>query len=389
MKYSPSLTITLASAAAWVFLLVGRGRFWEARADGHLGAAPDMRGIVVEAVVPARDEAETIAPAIASLVGQRFEGSLQVTLVDDGSTDGTAERARTAIAAEPERPRLTTIAARPLGPGWTGKLNALDSGIAYVRATRGTPHYWLFTDADVAHDRDNVAALVAKAERDRLDLVSLMVRLRCESAWEALLVPAFVFFFAKLYPFAWSNDPRHRTAAAAGGCIVLSNAALERIGGLTPIAHRLIDDCALAEEVKRSGGGMYLGLTTRTTSMRRYDSLRPLWHMVARTAFEQLGRSYPNVATAVGGMTFLYLVPPLATLAGLARRKRPLALAGALAWSVMALAYLPTAALYRRGPLAALGLPVTALLYTAMTIDSALAHALRRGGAWKGRTYSS
>ncbi|GAC1540009.1 MAG: glycosyltransferase [Vulcanimicrobiaceae bacterium] len=387
MKYSPSFVITLASAVAWAFLLVGRGKFWYARVDEHLGTLPDMSALAIEAIVPARDEAATIGTAIASLAAQRFTGRLRVTLVDDGSDDGTAELALAAAAAVSGGAPFEALAARALAPGWTGKLNALESGIAHVRAARGAPDYWLFTDADIAHDPGNVAALVAKAERDRLDLVSLMVLLRCESGWEGLLVPAFVFFFAKLYPFAWSNDRRRTTAAAAGGCIVISNAALERIGGLASIAGRLIDDCALAREVKRTGGGSYLGLTARTASIRRYDGLAPLWKMVARTAFTQLGRSYLAVAGAVAGMAFLYLVPPLGTVAGIARRDRGCALAGAFAWCAMACAYGPTARLYRRAPAAAFSLPAAALLYTAMTLDSALAHALRRGGAWKGRTY--
>lgn len=388
MKYSSSLAITLASGAAWAFLLVARGRFWTASRDGHIAEPVDATDIVVEAVVPARDEAGTIGTAISSLVAQRFAGTLNVTLVDDGSVDGTADLARDAIVGFPSSARLESISARALPVGWSGKLNALESGIAHVSATRGAPTYWLFTDADIAHDPANVAALVAKAERDRLDLVSLMVRLHCESGWEALLVPAFVFFFTKLYPFAWSNDPARATAAAAGGCILLANSALERIGGLSVIADRLIDDCALANAVKSSGGKLYLGLTDTTQSVRPYDDLSPLWAMVRRTAFTQLGRSYPAVGGAVVGMTFLYLVPPLGTLLGLVRRERALTIAGAMAWLLMALAYTPTVRLYRRSPVAALGLPLAAVLYTAMTVDSAIAHARRRGGAWKGRTYS-
>lgn len=398
MKYSPSLAITLASVAAWSALVLARGRFWTARADGHITnagarthesrAAEDARGaIVVEAIVPAREEAATIGTAISSLVAQRFFGTLHVTLVDDGSSDGTADLARTAVATYPTAARFAAIVARPLERGWSGKINALESGVAHARALRGAPDYWLFTDADIDHDPRNVADLVAKARRDDLDLVSLMVRLRCESAWESLLVPAFVFFFAKLYPFAWSNDRHHRTAAAAGGCVLLSHAALERIGGLASIGGRLIDDCALAREVKRSGGGIYLGLTERTRSIRRYDGLRPLWTMVKRTAFTQLGRSYPAVVGAVVGMTLLYIVPPLATVVGFVRRERTLTVAGAIGWGLMAFAYAPTTRLYERSPLAPFGLPVAALLYTIMTIDSALAHAMRRGGAWKGRTY--
>lgn len=387
MKYSPSLAITLASSAAWAFLLVGRGRFWTARVDGHLGALPDMRDIVVEAVVPARDEARTVGTAIASLVGQRFDGELHVTLVDDGSSDGTSDVARATLAGARHSGRFASVPGAPLPSGWTGKLAALATGVAHVHATRGAPNYWLFTDADIAHDPTNVAALVAKAERDQLDLVSLMVLLRCHNAWEALLVPAFVFFFAKLYPFAWSGDPQRATAAAAGGCMLVSNAALDRIGGFTRIANRLIDDCALAAEVKRTGGGLYLGLTARARSIRPYDGLASLWKMVARTAFTQLGRSYAAVAGAVVGMAFLYLVPPFAAASGALRRNRPLLLAGALGWSLMTLAYVPTTRLYRRSPLAALTLPAAALLYTAMTVDSAIAHAWRRGGAWKERTY--
>ena len=387
MKYSSSLLVTLASSAAWAFLLVGRGRFWRAPRDGHLGPSVDASDIVVEAIVPARDEAGTVGTAISSLVAQRFAGTLNVTLVDDGSVDGTVDLARAAIAGFPGGARFASIRAEPLRAGWSGKLSALESGVAHVRATRGAPTYWLFTDADVSHDPHNVAALVAKAERDGIDLVSLMVRLRCESVWERLLVPAFVFFFAKLYPFAWSNDPARTTAAAAGGCIVLADAALERIGGLTVIGDRLIDDCALASVVKRSGGKLYLGLTETTESVRPYDGLAPLWAMVARTAFTQLGRSYPAVLGAVFGMTLLYLVPPLATMCGLLRRERSLTIAGVLAWLAMALAYAPTMRLYRRPPVETLGLPLAAVFYTAMTVDSAIAHARGRGGAWKGRAY--
>ncbi|GAC1307443.1 MAG: glycosyltransferase [Vulcanimicrobiaceae bacterium] len=385
MKYSPPLAITLASLAAWAFLLVGRGRFWTVRPDAHRGRIREQREIVVEAIVPARDEAGTIGPAIASLVRQQFAGTFRVTLVDDASGDETARIARDAIAADQRGARFASVPGRPLERGWTGKLNALETGVAAVRALRRAPDYWLFTDADIAHDERNVATLVAKARRDGLALVSLMVRLRCESGWERLLVPAFVFFFAKLYPFAWSNDPTRASAAAAGGCILISNAALERIGGLASVAGHLIDDCALAAAVKASGGRLYMGLTATTQSIRPYEGLGPLWKMVRRSAFTQLGRSYPAVAGAVAGMAFLYLVPPAATLIGVARRRPALASCGALGWCAMALAYRPMTAFYGRGPLAAFELPLAATFYTAMTLDSALAHARGRGGAWKGR----
>ena len=390
MKHSPLLAISLASAAAWALLLAARGNFWNAPVDAHDGPTEPFRLRVprVEAIVPARDEVETIGTAIGSLVAQRY-ADLNVTLVDDGSTDGTGAVAQASAFGSTKRDRLTVIRARALEKPWTGKLNALESGVRHALAKRGAPAYWLFTDADIAHDSTNVAALVAKAERDDLDLVSLMVRLRCESAWEALLVPAFVFFFQKLYPFAWSNEPTRTTAAAAGGCMLISHAALVRIGGLPCVAGRLIDDCSLAAEVKKRGGKTWLGLTDRTTSIRPYAGLPPLWAMVKRTAFTQLAHSYPLVAISVAGLTFLYLVPPVATAIGIARGDDGLILAGAAGWGAMAFAYLPTLRLYRRAPHESLALPAAAALYMAMTVDSAIAHARRRGGAWKGRTYDT
>jgi len=325
--------------------------------------------------------------SIATLVAQQYAGDMRVTLVDDASNDGTAVLAQTAAFRVARCNRLTVVRSRALESPWTGKLNALETGVRHVIATRGAPAYWLFTDADIAHDAANVAALVAKARYGDFGLVSLMVRLRCESAWEALLVPAFVFFFQKLYPFAWANEPSRADAAAAGGCILLSHAALERIGGLARIADRLIDDCALAREVKSTGARTWLGLTDRTTSIRPYAHLAPLWTMVKRTAFTQLAHSYRLVALSVAGLTLLYLVPPLATALGIARCDGRLAAAGTLAWGAMAFAYAPTLRLYRRSPLETLGLPAAAALYMAMTVDSALAHARKRGGAWKGRTY--
>jgi hopene-associated glycosyltransferase HpnB len=224
-------------------------------------------------------------------------------------------------------------------------------------------------------------------ERDRLDLVSLMVRLRCESAWERLLVPAFIFFFRKLYPFAWSNDPARATAAAAGGCILVRAAALERIGGLQSIADRLIDDCALAAAVKGSGGKIWLGLSDRTISLRRYETLAPLWKMVKRTAFVQLDRSKRVTLLAGLGMAVLYVAPPTLALAGVVLSDAWLASIAAAAWALMSVLYVPTLRAYRRPVREALWLPVAAALYTVMTFDSALAHVRGRGGAWKGRTY--
>ena len=385
-----ALGVATASLAAWVVLACGRGRFWEAKVDAQRGATGGSHAPKrVEVIVPARNEAATIGPAVASLVAQRYDGPLAITLVDDESTDDTAAIARRAIEASPERSRFSIAPGRALHAPWTGKLNALDAGVAFVERERGRPDYWLFTDADIEHEADNLAELVAKADRDGLDIVSSMVHLHCESPWERLLVPAFIFFFAKLYPFAWSNDPRRTTAAAAGGCVLLRASALERIGGLPAIADRLIDDCALAAAVKSTGGTIWLGLSSRAASIREYDTLEPFWTMVKRTAFTQLGRSYIMTAGAALGMAVLYLAPPTLTALGIARRDARLATVAGATWALMSALYLPTVRAYDRPARETLALPVAAALYVAMTVDSALAHARGRGGRWKGRVQSA
>jgi hopene-associated glycosyltransferase HpnB len=384
-----ALGLAATSLAGWVVLALGRGNFWRAEAEEHLanGDVARRRGRV-EAVVPARNEEKTIGRALRSLIEQSYGWDLAVTVVDDGSSDATAAEVRAAIAERPMGPRVDLVAGRPLLAPWTGKVNALDAGVAFARESRGLPDYWLFTDADIAHHPDNVAELVERMERDGLDLVSLMVRLRCESAWERLLVPAFIFFFRKLYPFAWSNDPARSTAAAAGGCILVRAAALERIGGLQSIADQLIDDCALAAAVKGSGGAIWLGLSDRTISLRRYETLAPLWKMVKRTAFVQLDRSKRMTVLAGLGMAVLYVAPPALALAGVVLSDAWLASTAAAAWALMSVLYVPTLRAYRRPVREALALPVAAALYTLMTFDSALAHVRGRGGAWKGRTYT-
>jgi hopene-associated glycosyltransferase HpnB len=381
-----ALSLAFASLAAWLTLAIGRGRFWQATVDELQDMVPHAETRVrVEAVVPARNEAETIARAISSLLAQEFSGPLTVTLVDDHSDDATAEIARAVAAASRIPHRLSIVRGRPLESGWTGKLNALATGVAHVRAARGAPDYWLFTDADIEHHATNVAELVAKARADDRDLVSLMVRLRCESAWERLLVPAFVYFFAKLYPFAWTNDRARSTAAAAGGCILLRASALDAIGGLDAIADRLIDDCSLAGAVKARGGALWLEMSTRTQSIREYGTLDSFWHMVKRSAFTQLDHSYLATVGATLGMALLYLVPPVLTIVGIGRRDTKLAIVAGSAWLLLSALYRPTLRAYGRPSAEALALPVAASLYMAMTIDSAIAHARGRGGVWKGR----
>jgi hopene-associated glycosyltransferase HpnB len=273
--------------------------------------------------------------------------------------------------------------------GWSGKVWALAEGVAAARAAGARPAYWWFTDADVEHADDTLARLVATARSERRDLVSLMVELHCARPWEQLLIPAFVFFFRLLYPFAWVNDPQRSTAGAAGGCVLLDNALLGRIGGLARISGELIDDCSLAAAVAREGGTLWLGLTARSRSVRPYIGLAPIWSMVARTAYTQLRYSPWLLAGTVAGMLLLYAAPVAAVALGIARRRPLLAVAGLVAWGTMSAAYAPTVRLYRLPLWRALTLPLAAILYTAMTIDSARRHARGKGGTWKGRHFSA
>lgn len=378
------LTAAAALAlAAWLYLATLHGRFW--RADQRLDPAPPAPAAWPEivAVIPARDEADVVGRAVASLLAQDYPGTVSVVLVDDRSTDGTAEAARNAAGGDT---RLTVVLAPPLGPGWTGKLWAMNAGLARALALRPTARFVLLTDADIAHERSALARLVAKAEAERRDLVSLMVKLHCVGVWERLLIPAFVFFFQKLYPFPRVNDPRNRTAGAAGGCMLVRRTALERIGGLTPIKSELIDDCALARAIK-PGGSIWLGLAEASASLRPYEGLGGIWRMVARTAFTQLRFSALLLAGTVLGMAVLYAAPPVAAVAGFISGYGMTAALGGVGWLLMAALYRPTGRLYGRPAWEAALLPVAALLYLLVTLSSALAHWRGRGGAWKGRTY--
>jgi hopene-associated glycosyltransferase HpnB len=418
------IALALLTLAIWLYLILGRGFFWLPRSTGaariersavvrsqtndsrSTGAARIERGAVVRsqtddscspgaariergaavrndienhlpsvvAVIPARNEAAVVGAAVASLLAQDYPGAFRIVLVDDHSGDGTAEVARAAAAGKEDR--LQIVSARPLPQGWTGKLWALSEG---VRQIATPPELYLFTDADIAHHATNLAELVIRLQGEGRDLVSLMVKLRCESFAERFLIPAFVFFFALLYPFAWSNDPRRRTAAAAGGCILIRRSAYERIGGYESLKGELIDDCALARAVKR-GGSIWLGLTQRTVSLRPYPRIADIWNMVARTAYTQLGYSPVLLAGTVLGMGIAYLLPPLLLLAG-----GGAAWIGAVSWAAMALTYAPMLRFYGVSLFWAPLLPAAASVYLAATIDSAWRHWRGRGGEWKGR----
>lgn len=387
------------SLLAWAYLVAGRGRFW--LTDQRLPPAPAEADLSpwpsVSVIVPARNEAEVLPRTLPTLLRQDYPGPFHVFLVDDQSKDGTAEAARWAAGQAGAQDRLTVVPGRPLPPGWTGKVWALEQG---VRASaRAGSDLLLFTDADIAHAPHVLRSLVLKAEGEGLDLVSAMAHLQTATAWERLLIPAFVYFFAKLYPFRWVNDRRRPMAGAAGGCLLLRRSALERAGGLAPISAAVIDDCALAALVKgRSrpeGGRLWLGLSREVRSLRPYEGLRGVWNMVARSAFAQLGYSPLLLAGTVAGMLLLYLVPPLAAVGGLiaiglglpAAPAALLAASGLAAWAAMAGSYLPMLRWYGLPSLLAPLLPVAGLLYTLMTVDSARRSWRGEGGAWKGRTY--
>ncbi len=396
-----SIACTVA-AVAWAYLVAGHGGYWRTSEwlplptspspfTGEPGTWPD-----VMTVVPARNEAAMLPATLPALLGQEYPGTLAVILVDDGSSDGTAEVA-TRIAAESGRPLRVIPGAPPPREGrWAGKVWAMAQGLrAAGPASAGSePGYVLFTDADIAWAPGTLCALVAAAEGDDRDLVSQMALLRTASGWERVVVPAFVYFFAQLYPFRRVNVPGSRTAAAAGGCMLVRRAALEKSGGLAPISGALIDDVALGRMIKSQRGRCWLGLSRQVVSVRPYPGLASLWQMVARSAYTQLNYSPAVLAATLAGLLFLYLLPPAGAVVGLAAAAAGgsgtaavlTAAAGLAGWALMSLSYLPMLRLYRLSPLRAPGLPLIALLYAGMTADSARRHYTGRGAQWRGRT---
>ncbi len=365
----------LVALVIWGYLLLGRGKFWQAGpmlapARGAAQGAPPLPPVTV--VVPARNEAASIAPALRSLLAQDYPGALRVVLVDDQSTDGTGELAR-GIGD----PRLTVIAGQPPPPGWSGKLWALQQGIAVAEDS-----ILLLTDADIVHAPAHLATLVDKLAAEGLDMVSEMVALTCETTAERALVPAFVFFFQLLYPFAWVNNPADPAAAAAGGTVLIRAAALARIGGLAAMQGALIDDVTLARKVKQ-GGPIWLGHSRLATSIRPYRHVAEIWRMVARCAYVQLDYSLLKLAGTVASMALVFLLPPALALFGHGAGR----VFGWLGWAAMAAAYGPTLGRFGLSPGWGLALPGIAAFYTAATVGSALDHYFGRGVVWKERAY--
>ncbi|WP_406388128.1 glycosyltransferase [Streptomyces sp. NBC_00887] len=379
--------IAVGSLVVWVWLLLGQGFFW--RTDQRLPRRADpVRWPSVAVVVPARDEAEMLPVSLPSLLAQDYPGDTEIFLVDDCSEDGTGELAR-ALSVKHGGLPLTVVSPGEPESGWTGKLWALRHGIALARQRK--PEFLLLTDADIAHEPDSLRELVAAAGDEGaggFDLVSQMARLRVTSTWERLVVPAFVYFFGQLYPFRRVNRAGTRTAAAAGGCVLLRTGAAERARIPESIRQAVIDDVSLARAVQRSGGRIWLGLAERVDSARPYPRLADLWQMVSRSAYAQLRHSPLLLAGTVLGLGLVYVAPPVTLAAGLLTGDTVAAWAGAAAWAVMAGTYMPMLGYYRQSLWLAPLLPFTAVLYLLMTVDSAVQHYRGRGAAWKGRTYA-
>ncbi len=367
----------------WLYLICCHGGFWRLTERDVTFAPPGVppaTGRHVVAIVPARDEADVISASLGSLFRQNFSGRLDVILVDDESDDGTAEVAQRCAASENASARLTVLRAESLRSGWTGKLAAMDRGVAHVSALPSQPDFILFCDADIRFQPDALERLVKGALARGTVLASLMVKLRCESAAEKWFVPAFVFFFQMLYPFRRVNDPSSATAGAAGGVMLVRPEALARAGGLAAIRGALIDDCALGALLKKQGP-IWLGLTDDVDSLRPYPKLRDIEQMVTRSAYAQLGYSPLQLAGAVIGMIVVYLAPPaLCLFAG-----SPVFEMALVAYLLMAQAYMPSLRFYGLSRARAFALPIVAACYTWFTILSAWRHIRGRGGAWKGR----
>jgi hopene-associated glycosyltransferase HpnB len=362
--------IAVLSLLVWLYLFFAHGRFWRSTPQLPAATPPDFPG--VDIVVPARDEAVTIGPVIASLLAQDYAGAFRVILVDDNSSDGTAARAGAAA-------NLTIITLQSKPAGWSGKLWALSQGVGAAHAP-----LLLFTDADIVHDPRHLSSLVAKLLESRVDMVSEMVRLNCASLAERALVPAFVYFFQMLYPFSKVNDPRSSVAAAAGGTVLIRREALQRSGGIDAIKDALIDDVALAGSVKRSGA-IFLGHSGLAESIRSYPHFADVWQMISRTAFTQLRYSAAVLAIALAGLSVVWLAPAALVVFGRGAQ----ALAGAAAFALSVVSYLPTLRRYGRNPLWALALPLIALFYMAATVGSAVDYWRGRGASWKSRAYGA
>jgi len=381
---TPSLVIAGLALGIWLYLILFRGGFWLARERDQDEAASQPRSDWpnLAVVIPARDEAEMLPLSVGSLLAQDYAGKLSIVIVDDGSSDGTAKVAN-AISADATR-HVRLISGTPPPPGWAGKVWAMQQGIAHAEAANYAADYLLLTDADIEYAPSAVTRLVGRATVSRTVLTSLMVKLNCGSLSERALIPAFVFFFQMLYPFAWVNWRGASTASAAGGSMLVERLALARAGGIVSISSALIDDCALAKLMKREGP-IWLGLSRDVRSLRSYPHIGDLRRMIARSAYSQLQYSPLLLAATISGMALIFFAPPVLALLG----GYPANAVAAGAWAFMTLAYLPILSFYGLSLVWAPALPLIALAYLAFTLDSAFQHWRGRGGVWKGRSQAS
>ncbi len=389
-----ALFLSSVALAAWIYLLLFRGNFWRVGETLPREAARRDRWPSVVAIIPARNEALVINNTVKALLKQDYPGNFKIMVVDDQSRDRTGRVAMRAAEASDSSIGFSVMSGSAPPSGWTGKLWALSQGISTTEKASPDAEYYWFTDADIVHSKSCLRRLIQKAEDGDHDLVSLMVKLESRGIWELLLIPPFVYFFKKLYPFEWISNPKKKTAGAAGGCLLIRRNALENAGGIDSIKNALIDDCSLADRIKKfgrpeTGGRVWLGLTARSRSIRPYNGLRGIWRMVARSAYTQLDHSPLKLLGTVIGMLVIYLTPPLAIFTYPLHQSLLALEAGALAWLIMAYTFWPTLRLYSLPFWLAPSLPLAAALYTLMTIDSAFAHWRGKGGQWKGRTQAA
>ena len=381
MSAQISLVAAGLALAIWIYLIAARGDFWRTQKFDDLEPVPAVgHWPSIAVVVPARDEAFGVAANVTSILSQPYPGTLSMILVDDQSQDGTSQIASGAAIAIGASDRLTVLQGRPLPSGWTGKLWAVKQGLTLVDGWSVQPDYVLLTDADIVYSGDLLMRLVARAQRDRLAMTSVMAMLRCESFAEKYLIPAFIFFFGMLYPFGWVRNPSRATAAAAGGCILARWDALKNAGGIESIRGSLIDDCALGERLKQQGP-VWLGFSQNVQSVRASDTVANVGHMISRSAYAQLRYSLTILAGTLLAMTLVFLAPVVITLFG----RGWAVVFAASAWVLMALAFQPTLRYYRQSAFWGPALPAIAIAYMVFTVNSAIQHFQGRGGMWKGR----
>jgi len=384
-----NLTVMLSciSLLAWLYLAIFHHGFWKRREFlPPIDAQNHWPGII--SLTPARNEEAVISRSIQSLLSQSYQGQYRAILINDNSEDKTLKQAQSAIDNIDSSHSVDIMNAPALKSGWSGKLWALNHGLEMTRESYRPDYYWL-SDADITHDTNTLARLVTLARRNDLGMASLMVTLNCKTFWERLIIPAFIYYFQMLYPFAATANPKSQFAGGAGGCILIRADALEAIGGISAIKDTLIDDCALAKAVKTQSYKIWLGHGTESHSIRESSGLDDLWKMVTRTAFTQLNFSYFKLLGAIFGMFLLYAIPVIVALSGILTQNIPLAVIGASTWGLMALTYAPTVRAYGRSFLASFMMPFTAHLFMAMTLHSAWLHFRGSHSGWRGRIYDN